>query len=420
MPQAETTEPTTLDALIFGGGVAGLWTLSTLRRLGHHAALVETAALGQGQTLWSQGILHGGLKYTLAGLLTPSADAVADMPPRWHACLAGEAEPDLRAVRVRAPHCHIWRTDSLASRAGLLGARAGLRVRPTRLPPREWPPPLVGLRGEVHQLGERVIAPASLLAALAAPHAGRLLLADADAITAEPESPGLARVRIRSAGHTLALRARRLILTAGLGNDALRAALGLADVPMQRRPLHMVLARAPHLPVLNGHCVDGAATRVTITSDTAPSTGDPGAPDDTVWQIGGQIAEEGASLDRDALIRRAAQELAACVPAFNPTGVRFATYRADRAEPRTPTGVRPQDAFVAPVAMRGQAPGEAPLGIVAWPTKLVLAPRVADRVAALLPPPTSGPRPPAALPAWPAPAVADDPWNDPALAWTTA
>jgi len=82
------------------------------------------SALGAGQTIASQGILHGGLKYSLSGLLEPSSRAVADMPARWNASLRGQTAPDLRDVRVLSPCCYLWRTQSLRSRAGLLAAQA--------------------------------------------------------------------------------------------------------------------------------------------------------------------------------------------------------------------------------------------------------------------------------------------------------
>jgi len=73
----------TPDALILGGGVAGLWTLDRLHRAGHSVLLIEPNALGAGQTIWSQGILHSGLKYTLAGALNKAARAIQSMPERW-------------------------------------------------------------------------------------------------------------------------------------------------------------------------------------------------------------------------------------------------------------------------------------------------------------------------------------------------
>ncbi|HEY3967359.1 MAG TPA: FAD-dependent oxidoreductase, partial [Planctomycetaceae bacterium] len=53
-----------LDVLIFGGGAAGLWLLDQLARRGDCVLLLEAGRLGLGQTVGSQGIIHGGLKYT--------------------------------------------------------------------------------------------------------------------------------------------------------------------------------------------------------------------------------------------------------------------------------------------------------------------------------------------------------------------
>ena len=39
-----------VDALIIGGGIAGLWTLRRLRDEGYNAVLLEDEVLGAGQT----------------------------------------------------------------------------------------------------------------------------------------------------------------------------------------------------------------------------------------------------------------------------------------------------------------------------------------------------------------------------------
>src|ERR1700733_7712281 len=83
-----------LDVLIFGGGAAGLWLLDELRRRGARVLLLEADRLGAGQTIASQGIIHGGLKYTLQGGLTPSAMQIREMPGVWRDCLAGRRLPD--------------------------------------------------------------------------------------------------------------------------------------------------------------------------------------------------------------------------------------------------------------------------------------------------------------------------------------
>src|SRR3546814_17745769 len=75
MPESLST-----DVLIVGGGVAGLWLNARLRRLGFATLLVDKGALGGGQSVKSQGIIHGGTKYTLSGALTGASEPLAGMP----------------------------------------------------------------------------------------------------------------------------------------------------------------------------------------------------------------------------------------------------------------------------------------------------------------------------------------------------
>ena len=56
-----------VDTVIAGGGIAGLWLLNVLRSKGYSAVLLEAGSLGGAQTLSSQGIIHGGMKYALGG-----------------------------------------------------------------------------------------------------------------------------------------------------------------------------------------------------------------------------------------------------------------------------------------------------------------------------------------------------------------
>ena len=66
---------TPIDVLIFGGGVAGMWLLDELLRQNCRALLLENHSLGRGQTVGSQGIIHGGLKYMFSGQLTPATSS---------------------------------------------------------------------------------------------------------------------------------------------------------------------------------------------------------------------------------------------------------------------------------------------------------------------------------------------------------
>ena len=73
------------DIIVCGGGIAGLWLGNTLMRAGYNVILIEKDRLGAGQTLASQGMIHGGQKYVLTGALSPHAAAISSMPERWQA-----------------------------------------------------------------------------------------------------------------------------------------------------------------------------------------------------------------------------------------------------------------------------------------------------------------------------------------------
>ena len=80
-------EPLRYDMVIIGGGIAGLWTLAQSRSRGLNAILFEKGALGQGQTISSQGIIHGGSKYALAGSISRATSMISDMPDIWRNAL---------------------------------------------------------------------------------------------------------------------------------------------------------------------------------------------------------------------------------------------------------------------------------------------------------------------------------------------
>ncbi len=399
------------DVVVVGGGVAGLWVLDELVRAGHEAVLLENSRLGCGQTVAAQGIIHGGLKYSLSGTATGSALGIKQMPEVWTECLAGRREPDLHQVAVRSPSCLLWRGRSLGSRLGFLGARLGLEVTPRPLEDDDRPAVLADHPGPVAVMDEPVIDPVSLLESLADRHRHRLFLYDPEHASWKLDGPGrVTSLSIRHPwdslpGSTLQLVPRGVVLTAGAGNARLREQLGLSATAMQRRPLHMVMVRGESLdlPELCGHQVDGAHTRMTITSDV-DSRGR------TVWQLGGQVAEDGVAMTRQELACHAAAELAAVLPGLDFDGLEINTYRVDRAEAMTEGGHRPETQSL-------RVDGNT---LTAFPTKLALAPALALEVAAaiaqLVPRDPGGVSTDIQTLEWPRPEVARPPWES-AIDW---
>jgi glycine/D-amino acid oxidase-like deaminating enzyme len=393
-----------LDALIFGGGAAGMWLLDRLSRDGHHVLLLEAKSLGAGQTVASQGIIHGGLKYTLSGMLTKSAKSIREMPQIWRDSLLGRSTPNLSNTRLRSGCCYLWQTDTLASRAGMIGARFGLQVTPESISIDERPEALKGVFGTVARLPEQVIEPRSFIQDLATQYRDRILQIDAErGLEFKLDSPGeVVAVNLISPtdGSKLELHPRQVILTAGAGNARLRKLAGLSSDVMQRRPLHMILVRGD-LPELNGHCLDGAKTRVTITSELDNEGR-------MVWQIGGQIAEEGVHIDAESLTSRARFELSTVLPGVDLRDAEWSTYSIDRAEGATANGTRPESIQVL-------CAGNVTTG---WPTKLVLAPVLAQEIANRATSPyISANFDTSPFAHWPRPEVAQLPWGEVNRRW---
>jgi len=392
------------NVAIFGGGIAGLWLLHSLRGAGYSALLFERHAIGAGQTVWSQGILHGGAKYTLRGLsdsLAHVTRVIADMPAIWRECLEGKRQPDLSGVAIRQQHCHLWRTSGLGSWAGIQAAGQVLKTPLRRLDASEIPAALAGVPGEVYSLGEQVVSPLSLMRELAARNSEALLQVADGALHDIARGETGVCFTLAQGGQNLSVACDLVVLAAGAGNDGLRQAFGLSAGAMQIRPLTMVMVRKRGLGELNGHCVDGARTRVTITTDRD-------AAGRTVWQVGGQLAEEAPTMGEAEIASRALVELMATVPSFDPEGAEVASYRADRAEEKTSRGFRPDDISLL----------EDGRIVTVWPTKLVLAPRAAELVLKRMEAGIAR-RPLHAegeLSAWPRPRLCQPPWELPA-AW---
>jgi len=377
-----------VDVLVFGGGIAGLWLLDELRRAGYGCLLVETGALGGIQTIGSQGIIHGGLKYMFDGKMSPSASCIADMPGVWRASLAGHAEPHLTNAKILSECCHIWGAKSLLSPLLLLGSRLALRTKPVPVPPSEAPA-VLRRAGKILRVDEQVIDSGSVAAEFVRRNEGRFLHGDAQVSPLFEKIGGAARaVTVMAGGVKHQFEPAAVVFCAGQGNDRLRECAGLASSVMQRRPLQMVLVRGA-LPRLYGHSIGHPKPRLTITSNV-DSAGR------VVWQAGGQLAEDGVKMDAPRLLEYARAELRHSLPDLNFDGLEWAAYRIDRAEAATRSGQMPDDAQII-------AEGNI---VTAWPTKLALAPRLAQRILQLLPPPAhaggrvQGPAPPLARAPW--------------------
>ncbi|WP_010488444.1 NAD(P)/FAD-dependent oxidoreductase [Pseudomonas sp. S9] len=386
--------PNTLstDVLIIGGGIAGLWLNARLRKEGFATLLVEKDSLGGGQSVKSQGIIHGGAKYALHGALTGASEAIADMPRRWREALAGTGELGLSGVRLLSDAHYLWSPGTIAGNLTSFFASKAVRGRVDQVKGDQLPPALQHpkFKGKVYRLAELVLDVPSLITRLAE-LAGDSLLAGQ---TIEPILESGKLVGLRVDGREI--RAQRIVLSAGSGNEALLKALDISQPAQQLRPLHMVLVKGPTLKPLYAHCLGGGPKpRVTVTTH-------PAADGQWVWYLGGDIAEGDAiNREADAQIKAAQKELGDLLPWIDLSDAQWSTLRVDRAEPAQSGLVRPDNAFLAE---------SAPL-LIGWPTKLALAPDFADRVLATLERDGIRPGYQPELPELPRPAIAQPVWE---------
>lgn len=390
------------DVVIFGGGVAGLWLLHRLRKVGFSAILFESDTLGGGQTHKAQGIIHGGMKYALQGILTNDAKAMADMPTIWRDCLQGKGEIDLSAVPILSPQHYLWSPNKFTSKITgfLAGATLTSKVEPLQknLYPTVFQD--AAFKGEVFSLDEMVIDVPMLVRELAKANQDALFKIEplSDDGLKFNQAGELASVTVYHAGKALEVSAQQFVFTAGAGNEVIIKKFKPPIISMQLRPLHMVLVKMPSDYPLYAHCLGlGPRPRITVTTHYMHDGS-------AVWYLGGLIAEEGVERSSEAQIKAARKELMELFPWIDFSAATFATFLVDRAEPKQNSGLKPESSFFK----------SASNVTIAWPTKLALAPKLAadiiEHLRALhLTHQSSDMQ---ELRAWPMPAVAQPVWED--------
>jgi glycerol-3-phosphate dehydrogenase len=354
-----------VDIAIIGGGVAGLWLLNRACNAGYNAVLFEQRALGSDQTVASQGMIHGGVKYTLGGALSGASEAIADMPAHWRRCMNGEGDVDLRGTRILSDHFYMWSSQSAVSKITTFLASKALRGRVDALKKNDYPPVFCdpAFKGSLYKLVDMVIDTQSLMDVLRKPHADKIFAIDWMQSKLQNNNDW-AVIVMNGGNETVHINSQLCVFAAGKGNGELLQQLNVKKPGMQLRPLQQVMVRHRHHHALYAHCVGtDSKPRLTISSHRDGEY--------TVWYLGGQLAEEGADLSADVLIKRAKKELQALFSWLDWTDAEWATLPVERAEPAQPGLLRPDNAWLS--ACDGLVNC-----VAAWPTKLTLVPNLGN------------------------------------------
>jgi hypothetical protein len=296
----------------------------------------------------------------------------------------------------------MWSTESLTSRMAGFFASKLMKSRTASVEGDARPQVLRDrhFKGHVYRLDEPVLDVASLIHALAEPHREAIYRLPDDEHYRIEQRNGEWHVTLNEAGEPINFIARRLVFTAGKGNASLLKKIGRDTPAMQLRPLQMVMVRgskeAPLPGALYAHCLGASANpRITITTHYDRNG-------NTVWYLGGQIAEEGVGRSREAQIAAARKELGELFPWLDLSLAQWGVLPIDRAEVKMADGSRPDNVFFA------QEGGV----ITAWPTKLALAPRLARQIIEAIEHDGIAPGTHTELPHWPHPGYALLPWQE--------
>ncbi|CAM3787230.1 FAD-dependent oxidoreductase [Parendozoicomonas haliclonae] len=356
------------DVTIIGGGIAGLWLFRRLNNMGYKALLLENDTLGGGQTIKSQGIIHGGIKYALSGNLTKASECIAGMPARWQAAMRGDGELDLTNVRVLSDHQYMWTPGGFGSRLATFFGSKALRGRVEGVSKSDLPEAFRNpqFKGKLYKLSESVLDVETVIEALVKGLEDRMIKVDwnSDTTLKLNDDHSIAGIEITQSDKTTVIESKQFVFTAGEGTaDLLK--LWQQDAPQQQvRPLHMVMMEHDFQHPVYAHCVGtDIVPRITITSH-------PTKDGRWVWYMGGELAETGVKREADEQIALAKKELTKLMPWVDFGRARWGTLRVNRAEPKQNKLLRPDAAFCKPVHN----------GLVTWPTKLALAPNLADEV----------------------------------------
>lgn len=325
------------DILIIGAGIAGLWLLHSLKRKGYNALLITDKGIGAGQTLASQGIIHSGLKYTLAGKVNNLAKTISQMPNRWRDALNAQGDVDLSTATINSPSQYLMIPPGIAGNLIKIATQKtfGDSVQTSTSP---YP----AFKGHTLDMGEMVLDIPSIIRALAQPYRDCIKTAKLEEI-----------------------EATTIIHTAAAGNQII-AKHNNHDkgLETQHRPLVMPLVK-PAPFELYAHFVGKSDKPIATVTTHKTESGE------LVWYLGGQVGERLIDSNPQDAIDATLEAFKTYLPNLDTSQFKWSHVAINRVEGKSGTkGFMPDTPTIHQVDHT----------MYCWPTKLTFAPMLADMV----------------------------------------
>ena len=352
----KSPEPTSPDIVIFGAGIAGLWTFNRLTNLGYDVLLLEKESVGCGQTIASQGIIHSGLKFSLAGKVNTLAKSISAMPDLWRDALNGVGNVDLSAAKSNAQSQQLLIPSGFFGDLTKLVTQKALGNNVHAIERDDWPEDIVnsGFKGSLIFMDEPVLDIPSVIRALCAPHKNKI-----KKISDQQAKKPFEFLEDNN------IHAKQVIFTSA-HNNLMIAKDNHHDqgLETQARPLLQgIIKNAPF--ALYAHLV--GKTDKPLVSITTHKTTD----GSLVWYLGGGAAERKKEANPNDVYQAALKAFKKYLPNVDFSNVEWATLPIDRIEGKSKTdGWMPDTPTI----------HRADKTLYCWPTKLTFAPMLADMV----------------------------------------
>ncbi len=345
-----------IDIVIFGAGIAGLWTFHRLKYMGYDVLLLENKTIGCGQTIASQGIIHSGLKFAIAGKVSNLAQSIGAMPQKWRNALKGKGDVDLSSAKTLSNSQLLLIPDGIVGGITKLVTKKILGDSVHELPQEKWPDEIkkLGFKGSVIFMNEIVLDMPSIIRSLAQPYKNSIRK-----ISMEEGNDPLTFLKNHN------IEAKKIIFTSATNNHPLATKNNQGKgLETQTRPLLMGMIKNAPYP-LYAHCI-GKTDKPVITITTHKDKDG-----DLIWYLGALVAERKKEADPNKVYDAAIKAFKHYLPNIDISKMQWSTLPVDRSEGKSKT-----DGWMPDTPTIHHADGI----IYCWPTKMTFAPMLGDMI----------------------------------------